>query len=183
MKRDSSHIELQGRPNPSDKEGTFSGHERKENTEFSQRDNTNETYFRRWEDEKFGEDYQLYWTINTFSKGIVTGDVLDIGCGSRVYYDVADVTSWVGMDLSEKLLSKLSFLGGLEPPRIETIAQSCDRIPYDTESFDTVCAIFMIHSFENYYCNCSNLEQLKPYTTDSFVSRAIWINIALGSSA
>ncbi len=138
-------MELQGRPKPSDTEGTISSHESEEYTELSQRDNSNETYFRRWEDEIFGEDYQLYWTINTFSKGIVTGDVLDIGCGSRVYYDVADVTSWVGMDLSEKLLSRLSFLGGLEPSRIERIVQSCERIPYDTESFDTVCAIFMIH--------------------------------------
>ena len=49
-------------------------------------------YFETWRPEAFGRMTRYQMTLRTFSAGLIRGDVLDIGCGARVYYDISCVT-------------------------------------------------------------------------------------------
>ncbi len=103
-------------------------------------------YFGSWDDQVFGDEQRIYRVIQLLTKGLVRGDVLDLGCGSWVYYDVGSVDRWVGLDLSQKLLNDLKFIGSAElPGSIEKIQGSCAEIPSGADSFDTVIAIFLLH--------------------------------------
>lgn len=102
-------------------------------------------YFRGWDDGKFTEMPLFYSTIFKFTSSIVKGNVLDIGCGSRIYYNVDSVQSWAGLDLSQTLLDQLRFLGGNEPPKVQKLLHTCEDLPFPDETFDTVCAVFVLH--------------------------------------
>ena len=110
-----------------------------------QSDTRSNAYFEEWEDNRFSENYELYRTVGLFTGGLVEGKVIDIGCGSRIYYDTKRIQSWTGLDISEKLLKTLSFIYGDVPPQVNTLVQSCDNLPFPDKSFDTVCAIFVLH--------------------------------------
>ena len=103
-------------------------------------------YFESWDSSVFSGDQKIYRVVNLLTRGLVRGDVLDLGCGSRVYYDVGAVKRWVGLDLSQKLLDELQFVGGAKPQgTVETHCMSCRDLPFPDASFDTVTAIFLLH--------------------------------------
>jgi SAM-dependent methyltransferase len=103
-------------------------------------------YFQSWDDAVFGGEQKIYRVIELVSRGVVRGDVLDLGCGSRLYYDVTSAKRWVGLDLSQKLLDDLRFVGGVEPKcPVETHCMSCWDLTFPDASFDTVTAIFLLH--------------------------------------
>jgi SAM-dependent methyltransferase len=103
-------------------------------------------YFQSWSDDRFSQNQRIYNTVALVSKAVVRGDVLDLGCGSRVYYDTSNVQRWVGLDLSEILLRDVRFLAGAPPAGpVETVVHGCTDIPFENESFDAVCAMFILH--------------------------------------
>jgi SAM-dependent methyltransferase len=103
-------------------------------------------YFDNWDDSAFGEEQAIYRVVNLVSRGLVRGDVLDLGCGSRVYYDVSTVKRWVGLDPSSALLEQLRFLGPCTPAGpIEKLCSDCWDLPFADDEFDTVCAMFVLH--------------------------------------
>lgn len=105
-----------------------------------------DSYFYTWDDDLFTKDQAIYELFIDVTRGLVKGDVLDIGCGSRVYYDTSSVHRWVGMDLSTQLLDQVEFLSKVNPKGpIEKIHGSCEEIDFPDESFDTVCSVFLLH--------------------------------------
>jgi SAM-dependent methyltransferase len=103
-------------------------------------------YFETWDDAVFGGEQRIYRVVNLVTRGLVRGDVLDLGCGSRVYYDVTAARHWTGLDLSQKLLDNLRFVGVGEPDcLVETHCMSCRDLSFPDQSFDTVVAIFLLH--------------------------------------
>ncbi|MDG2033419.1 MAG: class I SAM-dependent methyltransferase [Rhodospirillales bacterium] len=104
------------------------------------------SYFDEWHDDLFSKDQAIYETLGDVTRGLVRGDVLDLGCGSRVYYNTADVNRWVGLDLSQNLLDKIQFIGEASPTGpIEKILGDCKALDFPDGSFDTVCTIFLLH--------------------------------------
>jgi SAM-dependent methyltransferase len=103
-------------------------------------------YFQSWGDDRFTENQRIYQTVGLVSKAAARGDVLDLGCGSRVYYDTSEVQRWVGLDLSESLLKDIKFLCG-SPPKgpVETSIHGCTDLPFEAETFYTVFAMFILH--------------------------------------
>ena len=103
-------------------------------------------YFKSWDDDRFSENHRIYQTVGLVSKAAVRGDVLDLGCGSRVYYDTSEVQRWVGLDLSAILLNDIKVVGG-SPPNgpVETLVHGCKDLPFAPKSFDAVCAMFILH--------------------------------------
>jgi SAM-dependent methyltransferase len=105
-----------------------------------------ESYFQTWTDDYFTDDQAIYRLFLDITKGYVRGDVLDFGCGSRVYYDTSKVHRWMGVDLSSNLLEKLKFLGGVKPSGpIEARIGDCRRTGLPDQSYDFVCAVFVFH--------------------------------------
>jgi SAM-dependent methyltransferase len=105
-----------------------------------------EKYFESWDDGDFTQDQKIYRVVKLVTQGLVRGDVLDFGCGSRVYYDTSDVDRWVGLDLSPVLLDQLHFIENDHIPSVvETHRMSCRDINFADRSFDTVTAIFLLH--------------------------------------
>lgn len=102
-------------------------------------------YFDSWDPEAFGEDEWYQREIHGLTSGSVQGATLDLGCGSRVYYDVSGVTRWVGMDVSAPMLGDVRFFRDERPASAQLVRSSCERIPFADASFDTVCAIFLLH--------------------------------------
>jgi len=108
--------------------------------------NLSESYFQTWTDDLFTDDQAVYRMFLDITKGYVRGDVLDLGCGSRVYYDTSEVRRWTGVDLSANLLSNLKFLGGIKPRGpIETKQRDCRNTGVQDSSYDFVCAVFVLH--------------------------------------
>ncbi|WP_200381142.1 class I SAM-dependent methyltransferase [Thiococcus pfennigii] len=103
------------------------------------------TYFDGWSTDLYGEDLLFQRTIHRLTGGIVRGAVLDLGCGSRVHYDTSRAERWLGLDVSQAMLDDLRFFGGPPPCRVETRRASCLDIELPAASFDTVCAIFLLH--------------------------------------
>lgn len=103
------------------------------------------SYFDRWSTELYGNVDQFQRTLHLVTAGIVRGDTLDLGCGSRVHYYTGAVERWVGVDVSQAMLDDLRFLG--EPPHLppEKILGNCFDAPVIPGSFDTVCAMFLLH--------------------------------------
>jgi SAM-dependent methyltransferase len=105
----------------------------------------NQSYFDSWSTDIYGDDLIFQRTIHTFTSGLVRGDTLDIGCGSRVWYDVTKVTRWVGIDISEAMLRDLRFYGGPPPVAPELIHSNSLDAEFPEKSFDTACSIFLLH--------------------------------------
>jgi SAM-dependent methyltransferase len=106
----------------------------------------NETnYFQQWNTELYGNELIFQKTIHCLTAGVVTGSTLDLGCGSRVHYNVAQVDRWVGLDVSQAMLDELRFYGGAPPNPPRKMLASCLDVDFPESSFDTVCAIFLLH--------------------------------------
>ena len=105
-----------------------------------------DSYFYKWDDDLFTKDQKIYELLIDMTAGLIKDDVLDIGCGSRIYYDTTAVKRWVGMDLSEHLLENVQFLCG-SPPKgpIDKVYGSCEQLTFDDDTFDTVCSVFLLH--------------------------------------
>ena len=104
------------------------------------------TYFEGWHDDLFSKDQAIYETLGDVTRGLVRGNVLDLGCGSRVYYNTSEVDRWVGLDLSQNLLDKIEFIGEAPPKGpIERVLGDCTALNFPDGSFDTVCTIFLLH--------------------------------------
>jgi SAM-dependent methyltransferase len=101
-------------------------------------------YFTTWDLDELDTDNRFCRTIHAFTAGLVRGETLDLGCRNRVYYDTSRVTRWVGMDVAASALERVEFLGG-RPSVAETRQGSCTELPFSDESFDTVCAMFLLH--------------------------------------
>ena len=103
------------------------------------------SYFDSWEPDKFNKDARYQTTIREFTGGIIGGDVLDVGCGSRVFYRTDNLRSWTGVDLSYRMIQGIHF----ENARKQLDARFCQadisNLPFQKNSFDTVCAIFILH--------------------------------------
>jgi len=107
---------------------------------------TRERFFSEWEDHYFTEDQSIYQLFTDYKSGFVRGDVLDLGCGSRIYYVTPEFDRWVGIDLSPILLDGIQFLGGTAPKgKIETVQGNCETLDMPDDSFDFVCCIFLLH--------------------------------------
>ena len=104
---------------------------------------TASTYFEQWDPKKFNENVQYQITIRSFLEGKVTGDVLDLGCGSRVFYDLVGAKSWTGIDISSSMLSGISFFNKIGDMRI--IQGDMLKMQLADESADTVIAMFVLH--------------------------------------
>jgi len=105
--------------------------------------NQSDTYFEKWDPKKFNDNAQYQITIRSFLEGKVNGDVLDLGCGSRVFYDVAHAKSWTGVDISSTMLSGISFFNKIEDMSI--IQDDMLEMKFLDERFDTVIAMFVLH--------------------------------------
>ena len=104
------------------------------------------SYFQSWTDDLFTDDQAVYRMLIDVTKGYVEGDVLDFGCGSRVYYDTSKVNRWTGVDLSANLLGHVRFLSGTKPRGpIETLQCDCRKTGVPDASYDFVCAVFVLH--------------------------------------
>lgn len=104
------------------------------------------TYFEQWSDDRFYNDQAIYKLVLTLTSGLVKGDVLDLGCGSRIYYDTSKVKNWCGVDVSPILLKQITFLSAVMPSgEITTMQSSCFDLEFPANNFDTVCAIFLLH--------------------------------------
>lgn len=126
---------------------------------------TTHDYFSRWSTDLYGSGTEFQRTIHALTAGIVQGDTLDLGCGSRVHYCTANAQRWVGMDLSQAMLDDLRFFG--QPPRQppEKIAASCFEAPFQDQSFDTVCAMFLLHHLGQYSARCSRRRVVQVLAT------------------
>ena len=120
-------------------------------------------FFEHWEDDRFYQDQGIYRLALDLTSGLVKGDVLDLGCGSRVYYDTSSVQNWTGVDLAPRLLENLQFLSGQAPSgELQTLQASCLDLDLPDESFDTVCSIFLLHHLarKNRRRSLQRIEQL-----------------------
>ena len=103
-------------------------------------------YFQSWDYKGFVQDPALCELYFDLTSGVISGDVLDLGCGSRIYYDASSINRWVGIDLSPLLLDQVQFVFS-RPPQgpIETVHGNCNSLSFPDSSFDFVCATFVLH--------------------------------------
>lgn len=106
---------------------------------------SNSAYFDSWSTDLYGDASHFQRTIHLLTAGVVRGETLDFGCGSRVHYDTANVTRWVGVDVSQAMLDDLRFLATPPEGPIEKVVGSCMDAPIEPGRFDTVCAMFLLH--------------------------------------
>ena len=102
-------------------------------------------YFDSWEPDKFNKDARYQATIREFTSGLVLGDVLDVGCGSRVFYRTDSLKSWTGVDLSYRMIQGIHFEGARRKFDTRFCQADLTNLPFQNNSFDTVCAIFLLH--------------------------------------
>jgi len=103
----------------------------------------NENTFETWNPDEFARDAKYMRTIRAFTSGLISGDTLDVGCGSRVFTDMRDVSSWTGLDISERMLSGIFFEDHIEDKKI--MQGNVLDLPFEDNSFDTVTAFFLLH--------------------------------------
>jgi SAM-dependent methyltransferase len=101
-------------------------------------------YFGTWDLDQLTTGQLFCRDIHDRTRGVVSGATLDLGCGTRVYYDTSQVTRWVGLDVAASALGRVDFLGE-RPKSATTVEGSCDRLGFVDASFDTVCAMFLLH--------------------------------------
>lgn len=99
--------------------------------------------FEDWDPNPFARDALYQRTIRSFTTGLVRGDVLDVGCGSRIFYNLTDARSWTGLDISKRMLSGIEFVEPIEDKRI--LQGDMLDMTFPASSFDTVVAFFLLH--------------------------------------
>lgn len=99
--------------------------------------------FENWNPDEFARDAKYMRTIRSFTSGLIFGDTLDVGCGSRVFIDLRNVSSWTGLDISERMLSGIFFEDQVYDKKI--MQGDVLELPFEDNSFDTVTAFFLFH--------------------------------------
>jgi len=105
----------------------------------------NNEYFETWSPEAFANCANYQNTLRKFSSSFIRGDVLDIGCGSRVYYNFKNIDKWTGVDLSKKMINEIQFFDNIDDSKLTLDQGDATNLEYKDNSFDTVCAFFIIH--------------------------------------
>ena len=101
------------------------------------------TSFESWNPDGFAKDAQYQATIRHIISKKVTGDVMDWGCGSRVFYDVGAAKSWTGIDISERMLSSIHFHNTI--PDMKIVNDDILDLSFADESVDVIVACFILH--------------------------------------
>jgi ubiquinone/menaquinone biosynthesis C-methylase UbiE len=100
-------------------------------------------FFEQWDPDGFAKQASYMRTIECFTRGHIAGDVLDVGCGSRVYYDLTNALSWTGLDISRRMISSVEF--STKTKNMAMKQGDVLEMPFSDKSFDTVCCLFLIH--------------------------------------
>ena len=101
-------------------------------------------YFSSWSESDTEKTPVYQQDLNRFASRFISGNVLDIGCGGKVYYQVDNATSWTGMDCASKRLHNVSFLHG-RPEDVRVLTADARQLPFASRTFDTVCCFFLLH--------------------------------------
>jgi len=99
--------------------------------------------FENWNPDGFAQGAQYQRTIRTFTSGLISGDVLDVGCGSRIFYSLENTDTWTGIDISERMLSSIEFTDEIEDKKM--LQGDVLDIPFEDGTFDTVTSCFLLH--------------------------------------
>lgn len=102
-----------------------------------------ENIFESWKPDRFNRNSLYQKTIRTFTSSLIAGDVLDVGCGSRIFCDLSKAKSWTGLDISERMLSAIEFIDDV--PQRKTLKGNVLELSFEDEAFDTVTAFFLLH--------------------------------------
>jgi len=94
-------------------------------------------------------------------KGIIHNDdvLLDVGCGTGFSLDFFDVSSAIGVDPADILLSKYS-------GSAKTVCASAENLPFEDSSFDVVISLTAIQNFDDVKLG---LEEIRRVGTSRFV--------------
>lgn len=117
--------------------------------------------FNNWDPQGFATDAQYQRCIRWYTSGHIEGDVLDVGCGSRIYCDLTKATSWTGLDVSDRMVSSIDFNDNVERRKIQI--GDVREMPLESESFDTVTAFFLLHHLARKNKKASMDEVKKAY--------------------
>ncbi len=109
------------------------------------KENKNNNYFETWQPDAFADQANYQKTLRFFSSPFICGDVLDIGCGSRVYYNCKNLRSWTGIDVSMAMMDKVVFFDEISSEKIKMSQGDAVEPEFDDNSFDTICSFFVIH--------------------------------------
>lgn len=94
------------------------------------------------------------------------GRVLEIGVGSGLnlaHYDPTKVDSLVGIDPTQELLSMAEPRAAAASFPVQLLAESAERIPLQTQSFDTVVVTFTLCSIPDHNAALAEIRRLlKP---------------------
>lgn len=101
-------------------------------------------FFESWRNADTASVPAYQRTLDHFSSPFIGGDVLDLGCGNTVYYNTQSVKNWVGLEYAAARIDRVRFLHGL-PQKQSLISADARSLPLADESFDTVCAFFLLH--------------------------------------
>lgn len=99
--------------------------------------------FEAWEPDKFAKDARYMRTIKSFTSGQIHGDVLDVGCGSRIFCELSRASTWTGLDISNRMLDSIHFSEEFTNKKI--MQGDVLDLPFEDDSFDTVTAFFLLH--------------------------------------
>ncbi len=99
--------------------------------------------FEHWNPGMFNRDALYQRTIRTFTGALISGNVLDVGCGSRIFCDLRQAGSWTGIDISERMLSGIEFIDDVSEKRV--CQGDVLDLEFSDDSFDTVTALFLLH--------------------------------------
>lgn len=102
-------------------------------------------FFEDWQPDKFNLDATYQKELRDFSAGFIHGDVLDLGCGSRVYYNLQKAKSWTGVDISKRMSSDIHFIDKTDHLKMEMIVADAAEMDLTANAYDTVCAFFILH--------------------------------------
>lgn len=102
-----------------------------------------ESSFESWNPEAFNRNASYQNTIREFTSDLIRGDVLDVGCGSRVFYSLANAQSWTGVDISKRMIDSIEFVDRI--PKMDLQQGDVLKLPFKDGSFDTVCCLFLLH--------------------------------------
>ena len=70
--------------------------------------------FEDWDPDGFAKGAQYQRTIRAFTSNLISGDILDVGCGSRIFYSLEKAKSWTGIDISKRMLNSIEFTDKFE---------------------------------------------------------------------
>ena len=99
--------------------------------------------FGDWDPTKFNRDANYQRTIRSFTSALINGDVLDVGCGSRIFCDLRRAQSWTGIDISERMLRGIEFVDDIGDKQL--FQGDVLDLEFPDHHFDTVTGLFLLH--------------------------------------